>query len=407
MEVYSSQLSSAMRLPPSFFGVSLILALTFAPASTKAASFPDDIAEELRSYVLSLINESREEAGLPALQEDNKIEKIAQSHTEDTVSHFDPATPETREKSYLAHVSSDGKTLRERFRESGVDTGVSFAENAGYWTRDPYGNPLEASTFGLRMIHSGMMAEVPPNEGHRKAILGNFTDIGIGLALLRPLSEEDMNALFLVTDFSLHGEGAINTSPRSFPRHEIPVHGGPFLDVPPDYEFATAIRSLQDENIVEGYADGNFLPHANVKRAEILKMLLDAADFSPIGREFTQCFDDVPTYKWFGSYVCVAKRAGWVTGYGDNTFRPEASVSRAEAVALTARIFGLAGDSPLTFTDVPDNAWFSAPTKALASKKILPFSSLLFKPQAEMQRGEVAEMIYRAKFYPEALNLKH
>ncbi len=377
------------RIFPSILALSLLL----ISQEVFAVNFSAEDVEKLRIVILSLINESREAEGLPALKLNDGIQKIAQGHVEDTVAHFDPETPETREESYLAHMSSDGSSLKARYRNAGVETGWNIAENAGYWTRVSFGPVLEAAEFGLRMIHTGMMAEVPPNEGHRKTVLGNFTDIGIGLALLHD-PESDMNAVFLVTDFSFYGQKPV--APRSFPRHEIPTHGGPFLDISPNHEYATAIASLKEEEILQGYDDGNFRADAAVNRAEFLKMLLDAIDFSPIGREFTQCFSDISN-QWFAPYVCVAKRKNWVMGYPDLTFRPENPVSRAEAVALTARIFELPqAEIPLSFRDVPSDAWYYSPLQSLMSHALLPFSSSLFQAELSMKRGEVAEMIYRA-----------
>ena len=125
-------------------------------------------------------------------------------------------------------------------------------------------------------------------------------------------------------------------------------------------------------------------------------MLLDAKGFSPIGREFNECFTDVFN-QWFAPYVCVAKREGWVKGYPDKTFRPDTPVSRAEAIALTARIFAIATEEspPVLFDDVPPDAWFGDALRGLAGKNLLPFISQMILPEKEMTRGEVAEIIFR------------
>ncbi|MBI3332237.1 CAP domain-containing protein, partial [Candidatus Peregrinibacteria bacterium] len=170
------------------------IASLFLTQQATAASFQPEHAQTLRALVLSLINESREAEGLPALLQHDGIEKVAQLHTEDTVAHFDPKSAETREKSYLAHTSSDGRSLNARYRDAGVETGWEFAENAGYWTRSRFGDTLDAATYGLKTIHAGMMAEVPPNDGHKETILGHFTHIGIGLALLNS-EDAEMNAV--------------------------------------------------------------------------------------------------------------------------------------------------------------------------------------------------------------------
>jgi len=51
---------------------------------------------------------------------------------------------------------------------------------------------------------------------------------------------------------------------------------GPFSDVSPDHANAKAIAYLKANGIVQGYADGTFRPDATINRAEFLKILLQA-----------------------------------------------------------------------------------------------------------------------------------
>jgi len=154
---------------------------------------------------------------------------------------------------------------------------------------------------------------------------------------------------------------------------------------------------MKENHIVQGYPDGKFRPNRTVNRAEFLKMLMDALDFSPIGMEFNQCFTDV-FLQWFAPYVCIAKRNEWVEGYGDNSFKPENFVSRAEAVTMLTRVLSLPINlqALVPFSDVPEDTWFWLPVQSTASNGFLPFPSGTFLPHQGMKRGEVAEMLYRA-----------
>lgn len=383
------------------------LLVFFAPVTVRAASLSPETLEPLRTYVLELLNESRREEGLAALKHHFGLEGVAQAHSDDSATHFETGTTESRENSYLAHVSSDGRTLNARLRDGGADPGTAFAENAGYWIRSPFGEMMEAGKFGVRMMHQGMMAEVPPNDGHRAAILGDYSHVGVGLSLL---AEEGsaMNALFLVTDFAKYGLldparkeraalAGTHATARAFPRNETPTHGGPFLDVRPKDKYATAIAAMKERGIIQGYPDGTFRSAQTVARAELLKMLLDAKGLSPIGREFSACFKDVFN-QWFAPYACVAKREGWIKGYPDGTFQPGKTVTRAEAVTMAARILGLSLDASalVPFDDAPEESWFFGPLEIMASNRLLPFSPRAFHPHRGMQRGEVAEMVYLA-----------
>lgn len=417
-----------------FISISLAGFLLFLPSIISAAALPEDLAEELRTEILQSINESRSAEGLPPYAENTFIEDVAQAHAEDTAAHFDPETIETRERSYLAHTSSDGRSLRGRFEGAGVHVGWGYAENAGYWTRAPFGILQESARHGLDLIHEGMMAEVPPNDSHRENILGPYTHAGIGLALYDE-ADAEFNAIFLVTNFSRYTTEEeeiafreslqhLPTSPRSLlSPNLIPTHGGPFMDVKPKDPFAGAISVMKEKKILEGYADGTFRSDDTVSRSELIKMLLVAVDFSPIGREFHQCFSDVFN-EWHAPYICLAKRNGWVTGYDDGSFRPNQNVTRAEGITLAARILELTenhgsaparsaepgdpfraesrgdGRSGEPYSDVPPGAWFEGPAYRMAEWQLLPFKGVFLKPDLGMTRGEVAEMISRALELP-------
>ncbi len=390
--------------------VSIIIAsfLLTLPTLASATRLPTEANDELTNQVLQSINDSRKGENLPPLSFSDAVSSVAQSHVDDTASHFDPSTIDTREASYLAHTSSDGRNLAQRYSDAGVQTGWGYAENAGYWTRAPFGTLPESAGYGLRLIHEGMMAEVPPNDSHRENILGPYTHIGIGLSLFDE-AEAELNAIFLVTNFSRYSSQEeeiafreslkhLVTSPRSLFGHAAaPEHEGPFIDVKPDDEYAVAISTMKEQGFLQGYEDGSFRSGDSVSRAEIVKMLLNVVGISPIGREFNQCFTDVFN-QWHAPYVCLAKREGWIKGYEDGSFRPGQDVTRAEGITLVARILGIErkpGSTPVSFRDVPPGIWYEEPAMTLSDWQFLPFENVLY-PEQGFTRGEVAEVLYRS-----------
>jgi hypothetical protein len=50
-------------------------------------------------------------------------------------------------------------------------------------------------------------------------------------------------------------------------------------------------------------------------------------------------FNDVNATHWASAYILNAHAKGWVTGFEDNTFRPNNATTRAEAVTLLNRVF--------------------------------------------------------------------
>lgn len=117
----------------------------------------------------------------------------------------------------------------------------------------------------------------------------------------------------------------------------------PFPDVSAARPHETADRALQRrviatavaEGIVQGYPDGHFRPDAPVTRAEALKMLLLSTRLTPLPEEHEAIpFPDVPPDAWHRGYVEQAYDLRLIEGYTDGTFHPDASITRAEAAKI-------------------------------------------------------------------------
>ena len=89
--------------------------------------------------------------------------------------------------------------------------------------------------------------------------------------------------------------------------------------------------------IIEGYDEGDFRPDIVVNRAEAMAMLLRATGHNPTDTEPTPLsFTDVPEDAWYGSALSLAVTEGIIQGYADNTFRAGNPITRAEAAKIVA-----------------------------------------------------------------------
>ena len=75
--------------------------------------------------------------------------------------------------------------------------------------------------------------------------------------------------------------------------------------------YASAINELATRNIVKGYPDGTFKPQQAITRAEMLKIILLAANVEVLSGQET-CFSDVPKEERYVDIVCSAKAMGIV-----------------------------------------------------------------------------------------------
>ena len=108
----------------------------------------------------------------------------------------------------------------------------------------------------------------------------------------------------------------------------------PYHDVSAGAWYNKAIATLSRMGILSGYEDGSFRPNATVTRAEFAAM---AARFDTEAKPVDTPFTDL-TGCWAADEIAKAYGKGWVNGYGDNTFRPNGPITRAEAVTLINRV---------------------------------------------------------------------
>jgi hypothetical protein len=86
-----------------------------------------------------------------------------------------------------------------------------------------------------------------------------------------------------------------------------------FTDVPAGSTFYPFIRCLACRGIISGYQDNTFKPNNNVTRGQLSKIVTNAARFSD--PQPTQMFEDVPVGSTFQVYVGRLASRGFISGY--------------------------------------------------------------------------------------------
>jgi hypothetical protein len=111
-----------------------------------------------------------------------------------------------------------------------------------------------------------------------------------------------------------------------------------FPDVPDGAWHAQAISYLASIGIVRGYEDGTFRPDDPITRAEFATLASGFAEVDAEAYRHLRLFGDVAAGSWHAGYVNAVAEAGWVAGYPDGTFMPDARITRAEAVTVVNRM---------------------------------------------------------------------
>ena len=123
----------------------------------------------LREHVLKLINRDRALYKLPPVQLDAAASALADEYCRTQIRN-----------GTTGHYTTDGVAPYARFSLAGFDDAVS--ENAAAWSAT-YNFTDRALYEMARRSQDAMMAEMPPNDGHKRTMLDpHATHVGIGLA---------------------------------------------------------------------------------------------------------------------------------------------------------------------------------------------------------------------------------
>ncbi len=170
-------------------------------------------------------------------------------------------------------------------------------------------------------------------------------------------------------------------------------------DVPVGDPDRAAILFLNAHDVVYGYSDGTFHPDANVSRAEIIKIVLEAAGDGQIALAGASAsavvYTDVPATHTLAPYILLAASRGSISGYGDGSFRPDAQVTRAEAAKIVANVLGAPAATGSPYTDIGGSSLKPFIERLHAVNWFQP-AAPLFNPNIPATRREIARMTYRA-----------
>lgn len=160
-------------------------------------------------------------------------------------------------------------------------------------------------------------------------------------------------------------------------RNENFTHQNDFSDVAADAWYCSSVSTLSRMGIIAGYPDGTFRPNAPITRAEFAAI---ATRFDNNGDKTPVSFTDIIGH-WAEGEITVAANHGWVSGYGDGTFRPQNQITRAETMSLVNRVLKRLPETPadllpdmITWTDNADtSSWYYLPVQEATNSHYYEF----------------------------------
>lgn len=113
-----------------------------------------------------------------------------------------------------------------------------------------------------------------------------------------------------------------------------------YSDVASTASYADAVNLLSNLGIITGYEDGTFKPENTVTRAEAATMMVRMLGLADGVEKGNTQFTDVDANHWASGYINVAVNNGIVNGMGDGTFAPEATLTYGQIVKMIVCALG-------------------------------------------------------------------
>jgi len=225
---------------------------------------------------------------------------------------------------------------------------------------------------------------------------------------LLSLTKVDGNNLILKLGLYDEEENALIADNRDFSTYTVTENVIRFNDIDSVREWAGRhIAVAAAKGIIDGRADGEFVPNDYVTRAEFAKLIVKV--FNLEDDSATEPFVDVNDDDWFAPYVAAAAKAGIVNGRTDTEFAPNATITRAEMATMAARAMAKYLEYELTvsedqalsrFVDAAEiHETLKAGVALAADHGVVEGEEAnQFKPNNNATRAQAAVIIYRLLF---------
>ncbi len=164
------------------------------------------------------------------------------------------------------------------------------------------------------------------------------------------------------------------------------------------YAYFTGVSSNATHTAYMVGTDGKFRPDSEMSRAEAAAVFSRLTDGFSESMTYVSSFSDVSSGKWYSNYVGFASSKNLVEGDGTGKFYPDRKITRGEFAVMTAKFLHIAPTAfnPSPFTDTSGHFAYGY-INALAEEGILSgYDDKTFRPNAYISRAEAVTIINAA-----------
>ncbi|OCT15951.1 hypothetical protein A8709_10040 [Paenibacillus pectinilyticus] len=209
--------------------------------------------------------------------------------------------------------------------------------------------------------------------------------------------------LKLVGKYNLKGTGSWSLNQEAddtWSYYQLWADGFYFSDMQNNWAQAEVLNAANRGWMV-GVAADQFAPDAALTRAEAATIIVRALGLESVAGAASGTFSDVPATHWASQAIGIAQQNGLMQGISEGRFAPDQSMTREEMSVLLSRALKLttpASGVAKQFTDVPADSWSAGAIAAMSSSGLVDgFAGGTFRPSASLTRAQMAALLSRAQ----------
>lgn len=314
---------------------------------------------------------------------------------------------------------------------AGKDVDVTFElEDGVSWTVNGADIPTDADLsdldLGIDLGTDGIPVDVintiTGEVGTVQITLAHDGDFGFAMTMTAPLGEEnagywanlyhydeDAEAMTFETAAKIDDAGYAALLMRHASQYAIVIDDHShaalsvsdiFVDVAPDAWYTDAVQYAYDHGLMTGTSATTFAPNATTTRAMIVSIL---ARQENVTSAEDAGFTDVAAGDWYATAVNWAAREGIVAGFEDDSFRPNAAITREQLAAILCNYSAWKGEDTSARADLSRysdaaeiSSWATDVMRwAVAEGLISGMTADELQPQGNATRAQVAAILQR------------
>lgn len=158
------------------------------------------------------------------------------------------------------------------------------------------------------------------------------------------------------------------------------------------------INEWSSKQLITGYSDNTFKPDNSITRAEFFALINKVFGYQ---EKAAINFSDVSGGAWYYDEIAKAAAAGYAAGYPDGTIKPQAYITRQEASAVVAAAFGLGKEAAISASEFKDSgqieSWANSSVAVMKNKGLISgYPDGTFGPKNNIKRAETVIILNNA-----------